>query len=240
MKTLIDDFQIFPGDHCGSVAMRGLLNHYCNLELPEPAVFGLGAGIASVYLSGPDLDPAAILFGRTPTMEQDLANNLQLDYREQTEPDDDEAWRVVREEVLAGSPTMLSGDIFYLDYREFKVHFPGHRFVLLGFEDETEQAFIADRMRPEPEICSSGAVRCSRNAPEGWRVRDRNHGPTRPVTPSAPLKSKSGSSACSPTRRPETLGRLYGRIESPAASLSIRSKTCRATRIERSAWGTPA
>ena len=172
MKTMIDGYKIFPGDHCGSVAMRGLLHHYCGLDLPESAVFGLGSGAASVYLSGPGLDPSAMLFGRTASMEQDLATNLDIDYRERPEVDNEEAWQIVREEVLAGRPTMLSGDILYLDYREFKVHFPGHRFVLLGFDDETQKAFIADRIRPEPEACSYGALITSRNPPEGMSTHN--------------------------------------------------------------------
>lgn len=172
MKALIDRYKIFPGDHCGSVAMRGLLHHYCGLDLPEPAVFGLGSGAASVYLSGPGLDPSSMLFGRTIAMEQDLAANLELDYRERPEDDDEEAWQIVREEVLAGRPTMLSGDILYLDYREFKVHFPGHRFVLLGFDDEIQKAYIADRIRPEPEACSYGALITSRNPPEGMSTHN--------------------------------------------------------------------
>lgn len=172
MKTMIEGYKIFPGDHCGSVAMRGLLHHYCGLDLPESAVFGLGSGAASVYLSGPGLDPSAMLFGRTASMEQDLAVNLEIDYRERPEEDDEEAWQIVREEVLAGRPTMLSGDILYLDYREFKVHFPGHRFVLLGFDDKSQKAFIADRIRAEPEACSYGALITSRNPPEGMSTHN--------------------------------------------------------------------
>jgi len=167
MRHLIDDFQIYPGEHCGSVAMRGLLDYYCDLKLPEAAVFGLGAGVASVFMNGAAMDPPLVLFGRTLSMESDLGQNLGIDYREQTESDDDEAWRLVREETLAGRPVMLSGDIFYLDYRDYKVHFPAHRFILLGFDDEAEQAFIGDRIRDEPETCSLGAVRRSRNAPVG-------------------------------------------------------------------------
>ena len=172
METMIEGYKIFPGDHCGSVAMRGLLHHYCGLDLPESAVFGLGSGAASVYLSGPGLDPSAMLFGRTASMEQDLAVNLEIDYRERPEEDDEEAWQIVREEVLAGRPTMLSGDILYLDYREFKVHFPGHRFVLLGFDDESQKAFIADRIRAEPEACSYDALITSRNPPEGMSTHN--------------------------------------------------------------------
>ena len=35
MKTLIEGYRNHPGEHCGSVAMRSLLEHYCGLELPE-------------------------------------------------------------------------------------------------------------------------------------------------------------------------------------------------------------
>lgn len=178
-KTLIENYRIFPGEHCGSVAMRGLLNHYCGLELPEPAVFGLGAGVECCYVESPAAEPAVSVFGRTLTLEADLGQILQVDYREQPEADDEHAWQVVREEVLAGRPTMLSGDILYLDYREYRVHFPGHRFVLLGFDDDTEKAFIADRIRPEPELCSYGALKRSRNPPEGLSTHNlwgRFHG----------------------------------------------------------------
>ncbi len=172
MRARIEGYESFPGDHCGSVAMRGLLHHYCGLELPEPVVFGLGAGATSLYLRGPGLDPAAMFFGRTGSMEQDVAVHLQIDYREQPEPDDERAWQRVRDEVAAGRPTMLSGDIFYLDYREFKVHFPAHRFVLLGFDDDTEQVWIADRIRPEAEVCSYRALFLSRNPPEGLSTKN--------------------------------------------------------------------
>ncbi len=152
--------------------MRGLLNHYCGLELPEEAVFGLASGLASIYMTGPEIDPAHLLFGRGVSIEVDLAQNLQIDYREQTEDDDEEAWQIVREEVLAGRPTMLSGDILYLDYREYKVHFPGHRFVLLGFDDATEKVEIADRINVAPELCSYGALRTSRNPSEGMSTHN--------------------------------------------------------------------
>jgi hypothetical protein len=179
VKTMIEDYQSTPGEHCGSVAMRSLLRYYCGVELPEAAVFGLGAGIECVYLDIPTASPAISVFGRTASLEKDLGEILQVDYREQPEEDDEHAWQVVREEVLAGRPTMLTGDILYLDYREYKVHFPAHRFVLLGFDDEIEKAFIADRIRPEAEACSYGALRESRNPPEGMSTHNlwgRFHG----------------------------------------------------------------
>jgi len=179
MKTLIEGYEIFPGEHCGSASMRGLLKHYCGLELPEPAVFGLAAGLECACFESEAMDPAVAVFGRTASLEMDLGRILGVDYREQPDPDDAHAWQVVREEVLAGRPTMLSGDILYLDYREYKVHFPAHRFVLLGFDDVAEKAFIADRIRPVPEACSYGALMKSRNPPEGLSTHNlwgRFHG----------------------------------------------------------------
>jgi hypothetical protein len=179
MKTLIEGYEIFPGEHCGSSSLRGLLKHYSALELPESAIFGLGAGVDCMYFESDELDPKISVFGRTGSMEADVGRCLDIDYRERPEADDAEAWQVVREEVLAGRPTMLSGDILYLDYREYKVHFPGHRFVLLGFDDATEKAFIADRIRPVVEACSYAGLMKSRNPPEGLSTHNlwgRFHG----------------------------------------------------------------
>lgn len=172
MKALIEGYRNHPGEHCGSVAMRSLLQHYCGLELREDVVFGLGAGLETGYLPMPGMEPSAMVFGRTLSMEADLAACLGVDYSERAEPDDERAWQDVRDEVLAGRPTMLSGDIFYLDYRDYKVHFPGHRFVLLGFDDERQVVQIADRINVEPEVCSYGALFRSRNPPEGLSTRN--------------------------------------------------------------------
>ena len=115
------------------------------------------------------MDPGVAVFGRTAGLEVDLGRILGIDYREQPEPDDEHAWEAVRAEVLARRPTMLSGDILYLDYREFKIHFPAHRFVLLGFDDASQKAFIADRIRPVAEACSYGALAQSRAEREDAR-----------------------------------------------------------------------
>jgi len=163
MRTLIEDFRILPAGHCGSGAMRNLLYHYCDLDLAEGVVFGLGAGLDTVYFEYPEAKPPFMLFGRGATMEADLAKTLGIDYEEKVQTDNELAWQEVREEVLAGCPTMLSGDIFYLDYRKFKVHFPAHRFILLGFDEDKGECYIADRVNDYPETCSLSALAKSRN-----------------------------------------------------------------------------
>lgn len=165
-KTLIESYRNVPGEHCGSTAMRNLIRHYCGLELSEAMVFGLGSGIDFVLLELDQFEPGVFMFGRSATMEADVADALALRYTEQIEPDDGRAWAVVRDEVVAGRPTMLSGDALYLDYRDFRVHFPSHRFVLVGFDDVAQRALIADRIDVEPQPCSYRALSASRNPPD--------------------------------------------------------------------------
>lgn len=159
-------FVSIPGEHCGSTAMRNLLAHYVGLELSEAMVFGLGSGVDFLYLESTELTPRVFCGGRSATLEQDVASALGVDYREEVELDDARAFELVRDEVLAGRPTMLSGDAFYLDYRDFKVHFPAHRFVLVGLDDDAEAAWVVDRLAPEPQRCSYAALRLSRNPPD--------------------------------------------------------------------------
>ena len=160
---MIRGYRNLTGNHCGSTAMRNLLQHYCDLDLSEEEVLGLGSGVHFVLVENEEFEPGVFLAGRGLTMEQDVAAALDIDYREQVTLDDDEAWELVRAEVLEDRPTMLTGDIFYLDFRDYTVHFPSHRFVLLGFDDAKRTAFVADRVDPDPQPCSYQALRESRN-----------------------------------------------------------------------------
>ena len=173
MRVLIDNYRNLTAGHCGSGAMRNLIYHYCKLDLDEAVVFGLGAGLDTVFFTANPVNPPFMLFGRGSSMEADLADTLGIDYQEIVQPDDDLAWQEVREEVIAGRPTMLSGDIYYLDYRQFRVHFPAHRFVMLGFDDDRDEVYVADRTDPEIQTCSAGAIRLSRNPPVGISTHNR-------------------------------------------------------------------
>jgi len=181
MRVLIDNYRNLTAGHCGSGAMRNLIYHYTGLDLEEGVIFGLGAGLDTVYFDYTPAEPPYMCFGRGSSFETDLADTLGLDYCETTQPDDDLAWEEVRNEIIAGRPTMLSGDIYYLDYRKFKVHFPGHRFVLLGFDDARQEVYVADRTDEETQTCSMHGVRLSRNPPEGmstmnaWGKFDSKH-----------------------------------------------------------------
>jgi hypothetical protein len=166
MKTLIDSYNSRPGEHCGSTAMRNLIHHYCHLDLKESDVIGLGSAPNFIFIECEANDPPILTLGRTSLMESDVTDALQIEYTEIPELNNQNAWEVVRQEVINGHPTMLSGDTYYLDYRGFGGHhFPAHRFVLVGFDDDRQKAFIADRLKPEYEECSYDALAQSRNPP---------------------------------------------------------------------------
>jgi len=225
LKTRIEQYRNLPGQHCGSTAMRSLLRFYCGLDLPEEALFGLGSGIDCMFIESPKLEPSVVVFGRSITMEVDLAQALGVDYLESIETDNVKAWEEVRREVAQGRPTMLCGDVFYLDYRKFKVHFPAHRYVLVGLDDETRTAWVADRLDPEPQPCSYDAVARSRNPPVGLSTLNlwgKFHG--------TEVRNSLGE-ACELALR-KTADRMLGRdssqadlIQSVAAGLDLRIAT---------------
>jgi hypothetical protein len=59
---------------------------------------------------------------------------------------------------------MLSTDTFYLGYHHTTSHFPGHRCVAVGYDDDTRTVLIADRKFPEYQRCSFEELAAARNA----------------------------------------------------------------------------
>lgn len=165
MKHLIKNYKSGIGEHCGSTAMRNLVNHYTKSNFTEEEIFGFGAGLNFIYLVHENIQPSIFINGRSTSMEVEVGKTLGLDYRETPEMDNEKAWELVKKEVLEGRPTMLSGDAYYLDYRDFRDHFPSHRFVLLGFDDEAKNATVSDRMQEAYDHCSYEALSNSRNPP---------------------------------------------------------------------------
>ena len=166
MRSMISGYRHRPGEHCGSTVMRNMLLHYCDLDISETLTFGLGSGIECIYLSSPRMTPEAVVFGRSATLEQDLSEALGIDYVEEPEADDADAWDAVRREVVEGRPAVICSDIFYMDHRDFKVHFPFNRFALVGFDDDIEKVYIHDRHNLDPLQVSYRALALSRNPPE--------------------------------------------------------------------------
>ncbi len=162
---VLTDYRHRTGEHCASTALRNLLAHH-GTDLSEGMIFGLASGLGFFYLRSSELSPNRMFHGRTATLEGDFGENTGIDFVDRPEPDDDRAWQLLRERLLAGEPVMLSTDTFYLGYHNTTSHFPGHRCVAVGFDDATATVLIADRKFDEYQHCSFDELRRSRNAPD--------------------------------------------------------------------------
>jgi len=162
-ERILVDYRHRTGEHCASTALRNLLAHR-GTELTEGMIFGLASGLGFFYLRNDQMSPTRMFHGRTLTLESDFGENTGIDFVDRMELDDDTAWRILRERLRSGDPVMLSTDTFYLRYHHTTSHFPGHRCVIVGYDDDTETVLIADRKFEQYQRCSFDELRESRNA----------------------------------------------------------------------------
>jgi|TARA_B110000037_G_scaffold212998_3_gene266771 hypothetical protein len=137
---IIPDFKPFTGDHCESAAIGNLLKHG-GLELSEPMLFGIGAGLGFIYWKMKTM-PVPFLGGRTKHLAQNICANLDIHMDERETTSHAKAWRNVAEHLDAGTPVALQLDCFHLDYFKKKIHFAGHYVAIYGY-DATD-AYLVD------------------------------------------------------------------------------------------------
>jgi len=162
MARTIEGFRHQTGEHCASTAIRNVLRFH-GIALSEAMVFGLASGLGFFYLKELG-SPSRMFHGRTVSLEIDFHDNLAIPFEERAVEDDDQAFRELKAKLDAGEPVMISTDTFYLGYQKTSSHFPGHRCVVVGYEEASESIFIADRKYEEFQRCSFEELRKSRNA----------------------------------------------------------------------------
>jgi hypothetical protein len=163
VSVVVEDYRHRTGEHCASTALRNLLAHQ-GTELSEAMVFGLASGLGFYYLAGDGLSPTRMFHGRSVSLESDFGRNTGVPLVDRAEPDDRRAWQAVRERVDRGLPVMVSTDTFYLPYHKTTSHFPGHRCVVVGYDDDAGDVLIADRKFDAYQRCSFDDLQRARNA----------------------------------------------------------------------------
>ncbi|MEV0717795.1 BtrH N-terminal domain-containing protein [Asanoa sp. NPDC050611] len=133
----------FPGGrHCETTALGALLRH-AGVELSEPMLFGLGAGLGFVYW---DAKAMAVPFlgGRTKPLEivRTVGDRLGLTLDVRETGSSGKAWQHVEEALAGGRPIGLQLDSYHLDYFTTKVHFGGHTVAMYGYDDT--HAYLLD------------------------------------------------------------------------------------------------
>lgn len=163
MRHTVPGYVHRPGLHCGSSAMRNLLA-FRGIVLSEPMCFGLGSGAGFLYVPSLPVPPGVAFHGRIMEMERALCDALAIPFPERTEEDGDAGWERAREAVLSGHPVLISTDLAHLDYFGTTTHFPGHRVVLFGFDDEAGYAVLSDSEREGPQRVSVTSLAMSRSS----------------------------------------------------------------------------
>lgn len=120
--------------HCETSALGVLLRHQ-GLDLSEPMLFGLGAGLSFIYWDSKNMD-FPFLGGRVKPFEltRNLAAGLGLELVVQETGSARKAWENVATAIDAGRPVGLQLDSYHLDYFTSKVHFGGHVVALYGYD----------------------------------------------------------------------------------------------------------
>ncbi|MEA2123721.1 MAG: hypothetical protein QOI80_503 [Solirubrobacteraceae bacterium] len=168
MRSIVEDFVHRPAGHCGSGALRDVLEHrgldYGHGPLSEGAVFGLGGGLGAFYGEFPDFTPPLYLVGRTGELERDIAAILGAGLEVRATDDPAEGWDWVASEVDAGRPPMVWADIARLDYLRVKMTNTRHDILVVGYDTDEGVAFVADNDRDKLQPCSLQSLASARHS----------------------------------------------------------------------------
>lgn len=159
---LIDNFHHTPGAHCGSTAMSDLL-YFFGIDADEPMALGLGGGLCFIYVRDlPDQTPSHAFYGRTLELEHDLSVHLGLDFAEGIDNDSEHAWQIAKSWVDQNIPVLLHVELSGMPYYNTRTRFPGHRVLLVGYDDERQIAFLADTHFPDLQTIAYADLRTAR------------------------------------------------------------------------------
>lgn len=135
-----------PGNHCGSTAIRDLLEFH-GILLSEAMCFGLGGGLGVTYFKAPHEKLPYIVHVRSMNYEQRVFDNLDIPFGWRTFQDMTEAADDLREHLLNGIPALLLTNIRHLPYFETDTEFPGHAIIAWRMDEKTQTVFVTDTER---------------------------------------------------------------------------------------------
>jgi hypothetical protein len=138
----IKGFEPFIGQHCETVATGSLLKS-AGIELSEPLMFGIGQGLAFIFIKLSSL-PLPFVGGRTKPFEitETLCRNLGLELTTNETSSKPKAWAALEVPLARGEPVGLQLDCFHLEYFSRPVHFAGHFVAAYGLNER--EALLVD------------------------------------------------------------------------------------------------
>ena len=162
---MIDGVDTAGGMHCETTALGVLLSHG-GLQLSEPMLFGLGAGLSFVYWDSTRQD-LPFLGGRVKpfVLSQALAIRLGVDLRVDETTSSKKAWERLRATIDSGTPVGLQLDSHDLEYFGSRVHFAGHVVAMYGYDHDT--AYLVDTAQQGGAVTTSLASLARARAARG-------------------------------------------------------------------------
>ncbi|SDH20552.1 BtrH N-terminal domain-containing protein [Pseudonocardia oroxyli] len=132
--TILAGVSAAGGVHCETTTLGVLLRH-AGLDLSEPMLFGLGAGLSFVYWDSAR-QALPFLGGRVKpfALTRNLARRLGIGLRVAETTSARKAWEQVRSSIDDGVPVGLQLDSHDLEYFGSRVHFAGHVVALYGYD----------------------------------------------------------------------------------------------------------
>lgn len=139
---IIQDFEPFVGQHCETTATGSLLKQN-GIELSEPMLFGLGAGLGFIFWNMKTMG-FPFIGGRVKPdiLTENICLNLNLTLDVKETSSNKKAWENVTKHLEQGKAVGLKLDCYHLDYFTNKIHFAGHYVAMYGYDDE--YAYLVD------------------------------------------------------------------------------------------------
>jgi hypothetical protein len=154
-------FTPYVGQHCETVATGSLLGAV-GIDLSEPLLFGLGAGLGFIFINLSSM-PLPFVGGRVKpfALTTTLCENLGVNCASVETSSKKAAWDRLEKSLSVGQPVGLQLDCFHLEYFSRPVHFAGHFVAAYGFD--ARDVFLVDTAQ------QGSTQRASRTAVEAAR-----------------------------------------------------------------------
>jgi len=147
MRKIVESFVHQPGVHCESSAIRDVLEYH-GLRLSEAIVFGLDCTFGFIYWKQKSAIPPVHIGGKIRKFPNTLPKFLGINVERKTTSRQKKAWQSIKEMLDKDVPVPIFADIYYLDYmnvpKEPWNHFGAHMIVLVGYNEEKSEAYVAD------------------------------------------------------------------------------------------------
>ncbi|MCW3805786.1 BtrH N-terminal domain-containing protein [Plebeiibacterium marinum] len=149
------EFDHQMSSHCENGVTRNLLRHE-GIDISEPMVFGIGAGLFFAYLPFIKLHGAPVFSFRPMPghIFKHATKNLGIKVKSQKFRSPAKAMAKLDENLSKGIPTGMVVGVYHLSYfpPQYRFHFNAHNIVGLGKEDN--QYYISDPIMENVEMLS--------------------------------------------------------------------------------------